>query len=109
MITGSAEEKPYDVSSYKQPSNPTLDDMGGVKLASNKEEELLLELLPTVANGFLKRRRAEENEKVMAVAAAKAAEEALAQASAGTQPAYCRFYGYGRHNSKLLCRSCQLY
>ncbi|MCX4258831.1 biotin/lipoyl-containing protein [uncultured Duncaniella sp.] len=84
MITGSAEEKPYDVSSYKQPSNPTLDDMGGVKLASNKEEELLLELLPTVANGFLKRRRAEENEKVMAVAAAKAAEEAAKTAATQT-------------------------
>ena len=58
--------------------------MGGVKLASNKEEELLLELLPTVANGFLKRRRAEENEKVMAVAAAKAAEEAAKTAATQT-------------------------
>ena len=68
-ITGSAEEKPYDVSSYKKPANPTLDDMGGVPLASNKEEELLLELLPSVANGFLRKRRAEE-------AAARKAEQA---------------------------------
>ena len=60
QITGSPEEKPYDVSSYKQPENPVIADLGGVKLASNKEEELLLELLPTVANPFLRRRREEE-------------------------------------------------
>ena len=72
----------YDVSSYKKPANPTLDDMGGVKLASNKEEELLLELLPTVANGFLKRRRAEECDKVRNEAeAAKAAAEAEKKAA----------------------------
>ena len=80
-ITGSPEEKPYDVSSYKKPANPVLEDMGGVQLATNKEEELLLELLPTVANGFLKRRRAEENEKALAAAAAKAAEEAAKKAA----------------------------
>ena len=59
-ITGSPIEKPYDVSSYKKPENPILEDLGGVKLASNDEEYLLLELLPSVANGFLRRRRAEE-------------------------------------------------
>lgn len=60
-ITGSAEEKPYDVSSYKQPENPTLEDLGGKKLATNDEEYLLLQLLPSVANGFLRKRRAEEH------------------------------------------------
>lgn len=60
QITGSAEEKPFDVSTYRAPENPTLDEFGGTKLASNDEEYLLLQLLPTVANGFLKRRRAEE-------------------------------------------------
>lgn len=59
-ITGSPEEKPYDVNSYKRPENPVLDDMGGRTLASNNEEFLLLELLPNVANGFLRKRRAEE-------------------------------------------------
>ena len=34
--------------------------MGGVKLAKNNEEYLLLELLPSVANGFLRKRRSEE-------------------------------------------------
>lgn len=59
-ITGSPIEHPYDVSSYKKPENPVLNDLGGVKLASNDEEYLLLELLPSVANGFLRRRRTEE-------------------------------------------------
>ena len=57
-------EKAYDVSKYRKPENPELPEFGGVKLASNDEEYLLLELLPSVANTFLKRRRAEEWEKV---------------------------------------------
>ncbi len=59
-ITGSPVEKPYDVSSYKKPANPTLPEFGNVPLASNREEELLLELLPTVANTFLGKRREQE-------------------------------------------------
>ncbi len=59
-ITGSPVEKPYDVTSYRQPENPVLEDLGGKKLASNNEEYLLLQLLPSVANGFLRKRRAEE-------------------------------------------------
>lgn len=68
-ITGSPIEKPYDVSSYKKPANPTLPEYGNVPLASNKEEELLLELLPTVANTFLRKRRAEEYAATAAAAA----------------------------------------
>ncbi len=60
QITGSAEEMPYDVSKYTAPENPVLEDLGGVKLASNDEELLLLALLPSVANGFLRKRRQEE-------------------------------------------------
>lgn len=78
-ITGDATEKPYDTASYKKPENPVVDDLGGVKLASNREEELLLELLPTVANGFLRRRRAEEYQQRQAEAAAKAEAEAPAE------------------------------
>ena len=59
-ITGSPVEKPYDVSSYKKPANTTLPEFGNVPLASNREEELLLELLPTVANTFLRKRREQE-------------------------------------------------
>lgn len=70
-ITGSPIEKPYDVSAYKKPTNPTLPEYGNVPLASNKEEELLLELLPTVANTFLRKRRAEEFAATAAAAPAK--------------------------------------
>lgn len=75
QITGSPEERPYDTSSYKQPENPTVADLGGVKLAKNREEELLLELLPNVANKFLRNRRQEEfdSQKAQAAPAAEAA------------------------------------
>ncbi|MDE6370117.1 MAG: biotin/lipoyl-binding protein, partial [Duncaniella sp.] len=59
-ITGSPIEKAYDVSSYKRPENPVIEELG-VSLASNNEEMLLLELLPSVANGFLRSRRNAEN------------------------------------------------
>ena len=84
-ITGSPVEKPYDVSSYKKPENPVLDDMGGVKLASNNEEMLLLELLPSVANGFLRRRRKEEFDAAQA-AAPKAEETKAAAPAAPVEP-----------------------
>ena len=77
-ITGSPVEKPYDTSSYKKPENPVVPELGGVKLASNREEELLLELLPSVANGFLRRRRTEEFEAKQAETAKKEAEAAHA-------------------------------
>lgn len=59
-ITGDPVEHPYDVSQYKKPENPVLEEFGGVKLAANDEEYLLLELLPAVANGFLRNKRAAE-------------------------------------------------
>ncbi len=75
-ITGSPEEKAYDVSSYKKPENPTLDEFGGVKLASNPEEYLLLELLPNVANKYLRdQRKAEYEAKQAAAPKAEAKEE----------------------------------
>ena len=79
-IAGTPVETPYDVTKYKKPENPVLEDMGGVKLASNQEEYLLLELLPTVANGFLRKRRAEEWEKTQTAKApaTSAAEETMA-------------------------------
>jgi pyruvate carboxylase subunit B len=79
-IAGTAVETPYDVTKYKKPENPTLDDLGGVKLAANEEEYLLLELLPTVANGFLRKRRTEESAQTQTDAPAAAAEEAPAAA-----------------------------
>ena len=85
-ITGSPQEHPYDVSSYKSPENPVIDELG-VKLASNTEEELLLALLPTVANGFLKRRRHEENALAAeAVAKAETTQEPEVKADPITGP-----------------------
>ena len=75
FITGSAEEKPYDVSSYKTPANPELDKFGGVKLAQNDEEYLLLQLLPAVATGFLKNKRKAEFDAAKAAAPAPEAAE----------------------------------
>ena len=94
QITGSSEEVPYDVNSYVAPENPTLADLGGVKLAQNDEEYLLLELLPTVAKPFLMKHREEEYKKTdaykakaaKAEAAAKAAEEAAALLASITGP-----------------------
>lgn len=76
-MTGSSIEKPFDVSSYKKPANPELPEFGGVKLAQNDEEYLLLELLPAVATGFLKNKRKAEWEAKKATE--KAAEPAKAE------------------------------
>lgn len=77
-ITGDAAEKAYDVSSYKKPENP-VDPELGVPLASNKEEDLLLELLPNVAKTFLKNVRKAEKP---AAAAAPAVSDQKAEAPA---------------------------
>jgi pyruvate/oxaloacetate carboxyltransferase len=55
-ITGSPKEVEYNPNDYRKQENPTLDEFGGVKLASNEKEELLLELFPSVANNFLSNR-----------------------------------------------------
>lgn len=52
-IAGTREETPYDTSKYKMQPNPELPDAGGVKLAENEKEELLLELFPQVAKNYL--------------------------------------------------------
>ncbi|MDE5978830.1 MAG: carboxylase, partial [Muribaculaceae bacterium] len=87
-ITGNAAEKPYDVSSYKKPANPEVADLGGVPLASNSEEYLLLELLPNVANKFLRNRREEEYKAKQPAEAPKAekAAEAPAKSAEDEEP-----------------------
>ncbi|GJM62846.1 biotin/lipoyl-containing protein [Persicobacter diffluens] len=52
-ICGFPEERPFDTSNYKKQDNPKLADAGNVQLAENYEEELLLELFPTVARPYL--------------------------------------------------------
>ena len=61
-ITGSREETPYDTSNYKRQENPTLDEFGGVKVAQNEKDELLLELFPAVGLTYLKGQRKQEYE-----------------------------------------------
>ena len=85
-ITGDATEHAYDTSTYKKPENPTLADLGSVKLAANREEELLLELLPSVATGFLRKRRTEEHQAAQAAAAPADGAEAAATAAADNAP-----------------------
>lgn len=59
-ITGSPVETPYDTSKYVKQPNPALAQFGGIPLATNEKEELLLELFPSVAEKFLKGQRKRE-------------------------------------------------
>ena len=86
-IAGVREETPYDTSKYRMQPNPVLDECGGVKLAENEKEVLLLELFPLVAKGFLtdqKKKRYEESKPAVAAepegTAAKAGETSSAKA-----------------------------
>ena len=88
FITGSAEEKPYDVSSYKTPANPEIEKFGGVKLAQNEEEFLLLELLPAVAKTYLNNQRKAEYEANKANAPQAAEAPKAAAATAGNGPVF---------------------
>ncbi|MBI9071270.1 MAG: hypothetical protein JEY94_06710 [Melioribacteraceae bacterium] len=60
QICGISEETPFDTSNYIKQDNPVLEEIGGVKLAENEKEELLLELFPSVAIGFLKKVKTDE-------------------------------------------------
>lgn len=53
-IAGVREETPYDTSKYKKQPNPEIQEYGGVRLAIDEKEELLLELFPSVADKFLR-------------------------------------------------------
>ncbi len=79
-ICGIREETPYDTSKYQMQPNPELPEAGGVKLAANEKEVLLLELFPLVAKGYL------EGVKKAAYAASKPA-EAKAEAKAEVKQA----------------------
>jgi oxaloacetate decarboxylase alpha subunit/pyruvate carboxylase subunit B len=65
-IAGVRRETPYDTSKYQKQENPVLNDLGGVHLAANEKEELLLELFPTVAHTFLNKLREKENKEYLA-------------------------------------------
>lgn len=72
-ICGVREESNYDISKYQHQPNPELPEAGGVKLAENEKEELLLELFPLVAKPYLTGVKAKAYQaKVAAEAPAKA-------------------------------------
>ena len=56
-IAGTREETPYDTSKYQMQENPVLPEFGGVKLAENEKEVLLMELFPAVAKNFLTKQK----------------------------------------------------
>jgi hypothetical protein len=76
---------PYDTTKYEKQDNPVLAEFGGVKLALNEKEELLLELFPSVAGPFLKdaRKAAWEKEMLQQADAATMAQAPLFEALAG--------------------------
>ena len=84
-ITGSPIETNYDTSKHKMQPNPALEQCGGVPLAENEKEVLLLELFPMVAKDYLTRtkcaRYAEEQEKIAAEKAARVAADRASQAA----------------------------
>ena len=55
-LAGVKLEIPYDTKFYKKQDNPVFEEYGGVKLALNEKEELLLELFPSVTRDYLKKR-----------------------------------------------------
>lgn len=62
-IAGVREETNYDTSKYQMQPNPVLTEYGGVKLAENEKEVLLLELFPMVAKEYLTKVKKERWEK----------------------------------------------
>lgn len=81
-ICGVREETPYDTSKYKMQPNPELPEAGGVKLAENEKEVLLLELFPMVAKTYLTNCKKAAYEKSFKAKAAKAVEKVAEAASA---------------------------
>ncbi len=66
-IAGTREEIEYDTSTYKRQDNPVLQEYGSTHLAKDEKDQLLLELFPSVATGFLRKLRQEEWEAEQAV------------------------------------------
>ena len=84
-ICGIREETPYDTSKYQMQPNPELPEAGGVKLAENEKEVLLLELFPLVAKGYLTKVKKEAYEAKKA-AEPKPVEETPAVEEKKSQP-----------------------
>ena len=79
QICGVREETNYDISKYQQQPNPELTEAGGVKLAANEKEVLLLELFPLVAKPYLTNLKKKAYEAQAAAAAPKAEDAPAAE------------------------------
>jgi biotin carboxyl carrier protein len=79
QICGVREETNYDISKYQQQPNPELPEAGGVKLAENEKEVLLLELFPLVAKPYLTNLKKKAYEAQAAAAAPKAEDAPAAE------------------------------
>lgn len=60
QITGSPDEIAYNTDNYRHQENPTLPEFGHQPLAKDEKEQLLLELFPSVAGGYLRGIREKE-------------------------------------------------
>ena len=69
QICGVREETAYDISKYQRQPNPELPEAGGVLLAENEKEELLLELFPLVAKPYLTNLKKKAYEATVAASA----------------------------------------
>jgi pyruvate/oxaloacetate carboxyltransferase len=87
QITGSPVETPYDTSNYKKQENPVLPEYGGVHLAKDEKDQLLLELFPTVAAKFLRELREKEFKESSASKQTETVNEPTLQAEKSTEPA----------------------
>ena len=85
QIAGTREAIPYDTSKNQRQPNPVLEDAGGVKLAENEKEELLLELFPAVAKDYLTKVK-KERWAATKPAEAPAVEEKKAEEAAKPAP-----------------------
>jgi oxaloacetate decarboxylase alpha subunit/pyruvate carboxylase subunit B len=75
QIAGVREETPYDTSKHQKQENPVFPEFGGVTLCADQKDELLMELFPSVAFGFLKKIRESEYQAKLATEQQALAEE----------------------------------
>lgn len=84
-IAGVREETPYDTSKYTMQPNPILENCGGVHLAENEKEVLLLELFPMVAKDFLTNQKKSRCQQAAPVAAKQEAVKEEAKVTVKTK------------------------
>lgn len=93
-ICGTREETPYDTGNYTKQDNPVLPEAGGLRLALNEKEALLLELFPSVAERFLKGKREAEWKNSLATAAGTSGGAASSADNGGGADGSCGAAGY---------------